>query len=203
MQYDGASRSDCAIWNRCIWGGGDNQFFHQLYCSLPVVMLDKEDNELVQNCLNGDSKAFERLIEKYEKPVFNAALKIVGDFEDARDVTQTVFVKAFEKLEINEALNFTDKRKRQTSIDPGQIATAETPEVIYDRKKLSGHVDKALAELPLEYRLVIIFRHWVDLPYRDIGYILGIEENKVKSRLYTARRLLADIMTKRGLVTYG
>ncbi len=182
-------------------------------------MLDKEDNELVQNCLNGDSKAFERLIEKYEKPVFNAALKIVGDFEDARDVTQAVFVKAFEKLEIfdfhykffswiykmtvNEALNFMDKRKKQTAIDPEQIASTETPEVIYDRKKLSGHVDKALAELPLEYRLVIIFRHWVDLPYRDIGYILGIEENKVKSRLYTARRLLADIMTKRGLVTYG
>lgn len=182
-------------------------------------MSDSEDKTLIKRCLIGDSRAFERLIQKYQKPIFNAAIRIVGDYEDARDITQAVFVKAYEKLDaydsrykffswiyrmtVNEAINLTARRKEQTRIDPDSVSDTDTPEVIFERNVLSGEVDEAVGELPLEYRLVIIFRHWVDLPYRDIGYILDIPENTVKSRLYSARRLLAEIMIKRGLVTNG
>lgn len=182
-------------------------------------MSDSEDKTLIKRCLTGDSRAFERLIEKYQKPVFNAAMKIVGEYEDARDIAQTVFIKAYEKLEsfnfefkffswiyrmtVNEAINFASRHRAQNNIDPDNISDPNTPEVIYKRNKLSSEVDNAIGELPLDYRLVVIFRHWVDLPYRDIGYILDIPENTVKSRLYSARRLLADIMIKRGLVING
>ena len=180
-------------------------------------MTDTEDKQLVRQCLEGDNKAFEKLIDKYQRPIFNAALKIVRDYEDARDVAQTVFVTAFNKLSsykpeykffswiyrmtLNEAINFNKRQKPRAELNPNMLSDTNTPEKIHDNKVLSNQVDQAVSELPLEYRLAIIFRHWADLPYRDISFILGIPEKTVKSRLYSARRLLAEIMVQKGLVT--
>lgn len=180
-------------------------------------MSDTKDKQLVKQCLKGDNKAFEQLINKYDKPIFNAALKIVQDYEDARDIAQTVFVAAYNKLEtykpeykffswiyrmtINEAINYNKRQKPKTELNPNLLSDNNTPEKIHDQKVMSNQIDQAVAELPLEYRLAIIFRHWADLPYRDIAFILGIPEKTVKSRLYSARKLLAEIMVKKGLVT--
>ena len=61
-------------------------------------MNEDGDRLLVQRCREGDRRAFEALVGQYEKPVFNAALRMLRNPEDARDVTQTVFLKAFEHL---------------------------------------------------------------------------------------------------------
>jgi RNA polymerase sigma-70 factor (ECF subfamily) len=61
-------------------------------------MLENEDAALVNRCLEGDTKAFGKLVEKYQKPIFNAALRMCGNYDDAKDIAQVTFVKAYEKL---------------------------------------------------------------------------------------------------------
>jgi len=57
-----------------------------------------DDKELIENCMNGDRQAIESLLFKYEKPVYNAAYRMLNSSEDARDVTQTVFLKVIENM---------------------------------------------------------------------------------------------------------
>ena len=63
-----------------------------------VIMTDSTDLKFIKECLDGNSSAFEPLVEKYQKPLFNSALRMVGDYEEARDITQTVFIKVYENL---------------------------------------------------------------------------------------------------------
>jgi RNA polymerase sigma-70 factor (ECF subfamily) len=191
---------------------------HQLFNDSNVIMSETEDVKLVKACLEGDTKAFGRLIDKYEKPLFNAALRIAGDYDDARDITQAAFISAYENLRdfnpeykffswiyrmvVNEAINFANRKKSRTQLDPEMASDYKTPEDEHHENELCESVELAVAELPLDYRLVIIFRHWADLPYRDIGFVLDIPEKTVKSRLYSARRMLGKIMSRNGLVTY-
>src|SRR5512134_230801 len=96
------------------------------------------DAELVRECLAGNQRAFEVLVRKYEKPVFNVALRIVKDRDDAMDIAQNVFVKAYEKLgsfdekreffswiyriAINESINASKRTRRQDEYESGVTA---------------------------------------------------------------------------------
>jgi len=61
-------------------------------------MQEHHDKDLVERCLKGDQKAFEILLDRYQKPVYNVALRMVNNVDDAADLTQTVFIKAYENL---------------------------------------------------------------------------------------------------------
>jgi len=179
---------------------------------------DSRDRDQVAACLNGNLNAFATLVDRYQKPVFNAALRIVGNAEDACDVSQTVFTKAFEKLPsydpkyrffswvyrmtINESINWLKNRKPHSDI-PATMATDDPPpDEQYRRRQVNDMIDDAVGKLPLDYRLVIIFRHFVDLTYRELSYVLDIPEKTVKSRLFSARRLLGEMLRKQGIVGY-
>ena len=177
-----------------------------------------QDRTLVRDCLAGDLSAFELLVDKYQRPVFNAALRIVGNCEDAQDISQTVFAKAFEKLQsfnpkykffswvyrmtINESLNWIKSQKPQSEIPHNLASNSRPPDEKYNREETDRLVENTVGELPLDYRLVIIFRHFADLPYRDMSYVLDIPEKTVKSRLFSARRLLGQMLRKRGMAGY-
>ena len=181
-------------------------------------MTESSDFHYVKECLRGHSNAFEPLIDKYQKPIFNAALKMLNNYEDAQDVTQSVFVKAFEKLDsfdpkykffswiyrmvINESINFLKKRKWIEELDSSIVTLEKNPEKKLDEIELGERVQTALMKLRMEYRVVIILKHFEDLSYREIGYILDIPEKKVKSRLFTSRQLLRDILVAKGM-THG
>ncbi len=172
------------------------------------------DSSLVIETLNGDREAFGRLVEKYERRIFNLAFRICGDYEDAMDVTQTVFVKVFDRLEtfdqsrkffswlyrmgINESLN---QVKRQSRIVHGECdppSHAPGPDQRIIREESDGLVQAALKRLGEDQRVVIILRHFVDLSYIQIGDVLGIPDKTVKSRLYSARQRMKEILTGAG-----
>lgn len=178
-------------------------------------MTELGDFYYVKECLRGHPNAFEPLIDKYQKPIFNVALKMLNNYEDAQDVTQSVFVKAFEKLDsfnpkykffswiyrmvINESINFLNKRKRIEELDSTIVTLEKNPEKKLDEIELSERIQNALMRLRMDYRVVIILKHFENLSYRDIGYILDIPEKKVKSRLFTSRQLLRDILIAKGM----
>ncbi|MFQ5771497.1 MAG: RNA polymerase sigma factor [bacterium] len=181
-------------------------------------MTEPKDSALVKECLAGNTKAFEFIIDRYQKPIFNVALRMVNDYEDAQDVTQAVFVKAFEKLDtfkpkfkffswiyrmvINESINFINQKKQVDKLDRAFLSKAKTPEQNYLDIELREKIQKALMDLPIDYRVVIILRHFEELSYNEMSYILKIPEKTVKSRLFTARQNLRNILLKKGIVTH-
>ena len=177
-----------------------------------------DDAGLVRECLGGDLEAFDRLVERHQKVIFNVAFRMVNDYEDARDISQTVFLKAYEKLAsydssysfhswvyriaINESLNFCRKSHRAESTDPldsESFTDPSTPEDAARRSELGRSLRQALMSIRPEYRAVIVLKHYMGWSYRDIGESLSIDEKTVKSRLYTARQQLKEIMLERGL----
>ena len=170
---------------------------------------------MVQHCLNGNQKAFEILVDRYQKPVFNLAIRFTSDREDAEDITQSVFVKAFEKLKtfdptfkffswlykiaVNESINFLNRKKKFDSFDEAVHSRARQPEENFRDHEMTASIDMALLDLKPEYRIVIILNHFQELSYREIGQILEIGENTVKSRLFSARKKLKGLLLKRGI----
>ena len=179
-------------------------------------MSETNDKALVEQCLGGDTQAFEVLVERYQKVLFNVALRMLNNREDALDVTQNAFIKAYEKLDtynpkykffswiykimINESLNTISRRKPQTEVHQTLASGEKTPDESYSENWTMERVQSAIVKLPLEYRRLVVLRHFGNLSYRDMSGALDIPEKTVKSRLYSARQMLKDILIKRGVV---
>lgn len=176
----------------------------------------RDDTILVGECLRGDNKAFETLVRKYQKPIYNLAFRMLGNHEDASDITQTVFVKAYEKLDsydprrqffswiyriaVNESINFLKKRKRADEYESGVTAYNElTPEDNFKNMELSEHVGLAISRLKVDYRMVLVLKHYHDFSYQEMSEILDIPEKTVKSRLFSARQQLKEILENEGI----
>jgi RNA polymerase sigma-70 factor (ECF subfamily) len=179
-------------------------------------MTEQNDAMLVRQCIEGNLKAFERIIDKYQKTIFNVALRIVNNHDDAEDIAQSVFIKAYEKLSsfdprykffswlyrmaVNESINFRHQQKRFDGLDERFISGDKTPDETYDTTETSRRVEKALMHLEPEQRALIVLKHFQNLAYEEISYIMGISEKTVKSRLYTARQVLKNVLVKKGFV---
>jgi RNA polymerase sigma-70 factor (ECF subfamily) len=178
-------------------------------------MSSENDRELIDNCMNGDRQAIEGLLFKYEKPVYNAAYRMLNSSEDARDVTQTVFLKVIENLDsydprykffswiyriaLNESINCLKKQNRLDPLDRELVSDTIGPEEQTGSEQMSQGMQTALMTIKAEYRTVIVLKHFVDCSYEEIGQILNMPEKKVKSRLYTGRQLLKEALTKSGM----
>lgn len=174
-----------------------------------------DDAARVQECLNGNPQAFATIVERYEKPLFNVALRMLRNPEDARDVTQTAFLKAYQGLEkydpqfkfyswiyriaINESLNALRLRRRETDpVDDQHPADGPGPEDSLAAGAAERGLLDAIDGLKPDYRAVIVLKYFADRSYDEIGLILGIEEKTVKSRLFTARQMLKDRLSAEG-----
>ncbi len=173
------------------------------------------DEDLVRRAREGDARAFEALVAAYEHAIFNLTLRMTGDREDAQDLTQVVFLKAWRglggfddtrrffswiyRIAIHEAINLRQSRRPREPLDERLVAGGETPDAVVHRHEMSGIVEKALLELSTDLRQVIVLRHLQHLSYVEIGAILELPEKTVKSRLFTARRQLAEALRRRGV----
>jgi RNA polymerase sigma-70 factor (ECF subfamily) len=177
-------------------------------------MIEQDDLALVERCLSGDNKAFEGIVEKYQKPVFNAVFRIVNDYDDSEDVAQAAFVKAYEKLRsfnrkykffswlyriaVNESINFVNSRKNLEELSESVMSNEKTADETFDGIDLSERIRDALLDLKLEYRTVVVLKHFQNLSYQEISYITDVPEKTVKARLFTARERLKGILLRKG-----
>lgn len=169
-------------------------------------MIDTDDAAVVARCLAGEHNAYEAIVDRYQKGLFNVALRMVGNYEDARDATQTAFVKAYEHLDSfnpeqrffnwlyrilkNECLNILRGRRPSEPVSLGLPAgNGADPVEVSERHQA---VQAALLTLSVEYREVVVLRHFTELSYEEIAATLGIPAKTVKSRLYTARQQLGE-----------
>ena len=174
-------------------------------------MSKTDDTKLIERCVRGDREAFEALLVEYEKPVFNAAFRMLNNRDDARDVTQTVFLKVFQnfaqydpsrrffswiyRITLNESINWLGKENR---LEPLLYETADEgkgPDEEVESARVSAGVQAALMTINTDYRTVVILKHFLVCSYVEISEILDVPEKTVKSRLYTARQQLKDALS--------
>ena len=151
----------------------------------------------------------------YERPVYNVAYRIVGNPDDAADVTQAVFLKTFEQLDqykpefkffswiyriaINEAINQIKRNANHVSLDDREISDTRSPDDFVSAEDISRNIQESLMELREDYRTVVVLRHFSECSYRQISEILHIPEKTVKSRLYSARQLMKEKLKGSGI----
>lgn len=178
-------------------------------------MLNGRDFELVERCRNGDRRAFEELIREYQRPVYNAAYRVLGNPDDAADATQAAFLKAFENLgsydpkykffswiyriAVNESINQVKRNRKLEPMAEEPALGDNSPEARVEGRDLSRCIQDGLMALSDDYRTVVVLRHFSDLSYREISGILEIPEKTVKSRLYSARQSMKEGLLARGI----
>ena len=178
-------------------------------------MSSAEDKSLVQACLEGDSRSFEVLVERYYKVLFNVALRMLNDPEDARDVTQATFLRAFANLRtfdprckffswiykilLSETANVLGRKKPMEQRDVNLVSPQMHPDNVYEVQRRHDTLGAALVRLSPEHREVVILRHCLALSYAEMADILGLPVKRVKSRLYEARRHLCNVLLDRSV----
>lgn len=173
------------------------------------LVSDADDAALVSRSLTGDGTAFEALVARHERVLFTVACRFLGNRDDARDAVQGALIKAYEHLArfdanrpffswiyrilVNECLNSLRARRPQETI-PATLAAVGTPFDQAAARERQAQVQRALLQLPPDSRAVIVLRHFAELSYDEISETLGIPEKTVKSRLYTARQRLGELL---------
>lgn len=188
-------------------------------------MTEVSEKKIIEKVLGGDANAFEELVLKYEKTVYNLALRMVGDRDDAFDMTQEAFIKAYGSLSsfrgdskfsvwiyriaTNVCLDFlrSKSRKQQVSLtvsDDDEDAQLDIPDPKADSeqqliKKISMQsVEEGLKTLPDKQRQILVMRELGGMSYAEIGAALSLEEGTVKSRIFRARKRLCTFLLDSG-----
>ena len=188
-------------------------------------MTEVSEKKIIEKVLGGDANAFEELVLKYEKTVYNLALRMVGDRDDASDMTQEAFIKDYGSLSsfrgdskfsvwiyritTNVCLDFlrSNSRKQQVSLtvsDDDEDAQLDIPDPEADPeqqliKKISMQsVEEGLKTLPDKQRQILVMRELGGMSYAEIGAALSLEEGTVKSRIFRARKRLCTFLLDSG-----
>ena len=190
---------------------------------------EEEILSIIERVRGGEVNAFEGLVRAYEKNVYNIALRMSGSREDALDISQEAFLKAYHalggfrgeskfsvwlyRIVSNTCLDFLRERKRraelplQTEDDEGETAQTEipdetlSPERLYERKLTREALRRGLLSLPEDQRRILLLREIEGLSYEEIAEALSLESGTVKSRIFRARKKLCAFLAEDGNIS--
>ena len=189
-------------------------------------MTREEELAVIRRVQKGDVNAFEALVRAYEKNVYNLALRMMGNAQDAEDMAQEAFLKAYNSLpgfrgdskfsvwlyrivsnvcldqlrkkskRPTVSLSMEDEDGEETQLDLPD--TAQSPEELLEKKLTREAVRRGLAQLPEDARQILLLREIQGLSYEEIGEALGLEPGTVKSRIFRARKRLCAFLLEDG-----
>ncbi|MGB9664045.1 MAG: RNA polymerase sigma factor [Ignavibacteria bacterium] len=167
-----------------------------------------EDNLLIDQFLAGDVRAFNILVEKYKRKIYLTAYRLLGNHEDASDLTQEVIIKMYNNLKnfrressiytwiyritTNLSLNELKKRKIRNFFDYDEVEEwlfkdeKQSPELSYRENELSNKIQEAINKLPEKQRIVFTLRYYDGLSYEEISEILGTSVGALKANYFHA-----------------
>ena len=184
------------------------------------------DEELVARSIRGDADSFNELILRWERPIYALAYRTIGREEDARDVCQETFLRAFRalpgfrgqakfsswlyRIALNLCRDWIRRERRAPLVPPPEdgdlmelAAAAEPAESIEDlvaRKDLARSVERAMALLPEEQRTAIVLKEFHGLTFQEIADLAGCPLSTVKTRLYQGLTVLRRELARTGKV---
>jgi len=180
------------------------------------------DEELVARSIGGDADSFNQLVLRWERPIYALAYRTIGREEDARDVCQETFLRAFRalpgfrgqakfsswiyRIALNLCRDWIRRERRTGFVQPPEdvdlmdlVAAAEPSESIEDlvaRKDQIRAVERAMALLPEEQRTAIVLKEYHGLTFQEIADVLGCPLSTVKTRLYQGLSVLRRELVK-------
>ena len=182
------------------------------------------DEELVARAKGGDADSFNQLILRWERPIYALAYRVIGREEEARDVCQDTFLRAFRalpgfkgeaqfsswvyRIAMNLCRDWMRKQRRAPTVqmpegvDPVEMASergpAESIETLVERRELSGVVAEAMKLLPEDQRMAIILKEYHGMTFQEIADLQGCPLSTVKTRLYQGLSVLRRHLEKNG-----
>lgn len=187
------------------------------------------EKEIIESVLGGDANAFEELVLRYEKTVYSLAVRMVSDREDAADMTQEAFIKAYNSLSsfrgdsrfsvwlyritTNVCLDFLRSKSRRPQVsltvvddDDGDVQLdipdpAADPEDQLMKRLGMQSLSEGLKLLPDKQRQILVMRELGGMSYAEIGAALSLEEGTVKSRIFRARKRLCAYLLESGNIS--
>lgn len=184
------------------------------------------DRELAEQAKGGDQDAFERLVLDNQNKVYSLALRLVGDREEAADLAQEAFVRAWQgldsfqgessfatwmyRLTTNLCIDYLRRKRRREGVEPSVSLDDEAsgwaepadresdPQLLLERSERGRALARALERLPDWQRRALILRELSGLSYQEIGRALDIDMGTVKSRIARARLNLRKILLEDG-----
>lgn len=183
-----------------------------------------EERLWLEQASHGDKDAFGRLIEAYQTPVFNLAYRMLGNGDEAEQAAQEAFVRAWTRLDSYDPshkfstwlLSITSNycidqiRKRRTQLlsiegplpaHPALMSEKSSgPEAQVVESEQQETVQSLLETLPADYRQAVVLRYWYDMSYDEIAEVMETTVSAIKSRLFRARRQLAETGIDMGIV---
>lgn len=183
------------------------------------------DEELVARSRGGDLDSFNQLVLRWERPIFALAYRVIGREEDARDVAQEAFLRAFRalggfkgqakfsswlyRITLNLCRDWMRRERRTPVVQApegldiiemaGEAAPSESIEDVLSRKDLGRVVEKAMALLPEEQRTAIIMKEYHGLTFQEIADLLDCPLSTVKTRLYQGLSVLRKQLQEDGV----
>ena len=184
------------------------------------VVSDRDlDWAIVQRVQNGEVSAFNQLVQKYRQPLFSTIYNMTGNREDATDIAQEVFIKAFQSIKrfrgqasfytwlyriaVNSSITFIKRAKKQRFINYETIdetlVSSEILEYFTAKtktekgailKELQEHLNEALQKLSPKHRIVVILHEVEGMNHKEIADITKTSEGTVRSRLHYAKKML-------------
>ena len=188
-----------------------------------VTVTNATDAELVESCLAGRRESFDAIVERHQRHVYQLCYRFVGNHEDAADLAQDVFIRAYRGLKnfrgqaslgtwlyrigVNVCLNKVGgKTPKPDALDPLLAASderiasqAESATDAVLRGERAGQVRAAIARLPRKQRATLILRVYHELPHEQIAGILGSSVGAVKANFFHALNNLKKLMAESGL----
>lgn len=178
-------------------------------------MPQKTDEALIREFQDGDVRAFNELVRRYQERVYWIARRLVGDHADADDVAQEVFIKVYDSLQgfrseasfftwlyrvtVNAALNLLRKNRikefvRFDDVVLPLISDEPQPDVQLEGKQQRTRLEEAIAKLPQKQRAVFVLRYYENLPYEEIARLLKRSVGGMKANYFQAVRKISKYM---------
>ena len=187
--------------------------------------MPSSDEELVARSMGGDLDSFNQLVLRWERPIYALAYRVIGREEDARDVAQETFLRAFRALKgfkgqakfsswlYRITLNLCRdwmRRQKRTPVSPtpegidlvelaGEATPSESLDDLVARRQLGRAVSKAMAMLPEEQRTAIILKEYHGLTFQEIAELLDCPLSTVKTRLYQGLSVVRKQLAQAGV----
>ncbi|MBX3010312.1 MAG: sigma-70 family RNA polymerase sigma factor [Caldilineaceae bacterium] len=185
--------------------------------------MSEQEEVWIREAKAGNKRSFSHLVEAYQRPVYNLTYRMLGSPEEAEDAAQETFLRAYSRLEqydVNHKFStwlfsianhhcIDRLRKRRTtlvSIEENPVLEnlehgAAQPEEDVLSQELAAELQSLLGQLDLDYRTPLILRYWEDCSYEEIADTMGLTVSAVKSRLFRARKQIADLYASQTATT--
>lgn len=177
----------------------------------------EDEQRWIQQVLAGDKQAYANIIDKYKNQLYATILRMTRNPQDAQDLVQDAFIKVYRNLDkydangsfsgwlyrvaINHCMDEFRKNRYSTvqvEIDETKVVNHEHPEVVFLKKEKRRQLERLIATLPEDERLIILLRYVNEISYEEIGEVMDVPLSTVRNKLHRAKKKMRETVKREG-----